>query len=191
QRMEVAYAKLKTARQNAFGDGLGRKDMAILEAELSLAQSELDFAKLQYSKVIVRASRDGVAVFDKKTDWQGRPVSVGERVIEIADTGHVEAKVDLAVSDAIVLNTGASVRLFLDANPLTPLEGEVTSAGYRAVALEGGAMVFDVRADLSDGLERLPRIGARGTAQIYGETVSLGFYLFRRPISALRQWMGL
>jgi len=191
QRMEVAHAKLKTARQNAFGDGLGRKDMAILEAELSLAQSELDFAKLQYSKVIVRASRDGVAVFDKKTDWQGRPVSVGERVIEIADTGHVEAKVDLAVSDAIVLNTGASVRLFLDANPLTPLEGEVTSAGYRAVALEGGAMVFDVRADLSGGLERLPRIGARGTAQIYGETVSLGFYLFRRPISALRQWMGL
>ena len=90
-----------------------------------------------------------------------------------------------------MLNTGASVRLFLDANPLTPLEGEVTSAGDRAVALEGGAMVFDVRADLSDGLERLPRIGARGTAQIYGETVSLGFYLFRRPISALRQWMGL
>ncbi|MEM1039275.1 MAG: HlyD family efflux transporter periplasmic adaptor subunit [Pseudomonadota bacterium] len=191
QRMEVATAKLKTARQNAFGDGLGRKDMAILEAELDLARSELDFAKLQYSKVIVRASRDGVAVFDKKSDWQGKPVSVGERVIEIADTGSVEAKIDLPVSDSIVLNQGASVRLFLDANPLAPIEGRVTAAGYRALAGEGGAVSFDVRAGLSNELTRLPRIGARGTAQIYGETVSLGFYLFRRPISAARQWLGI
>ncbi|MEL6736430.1 MAG: HlyD family secretion protein, partial [Pseudomonadota bacterium] len=139
----------------------------------------------------VRASRDGVAVFDKKSDWQGKPVSVGERVIEIADTGSVEAKIDLPVSDSIVLNQGASVRLFLDANPLTPIEGQVTSAGYRAVAGEAGAVSFDVRAGLSDDLAHLPRIGARGTAQIYGETVSLGFYLFRRPISAARQWLGI
>ncbi|MEM9678656.1 MAG: HlyD family efflux transporter periplasmic adaptor subunit, partial [Pseudomonadota bacterium] len=191
QRMEVATAKLKTARQNAFGDGMGRKEMAILEAELDLARSELDFAKLQYSKVTVRASRDGVAVFDKKSDWQGKPVSVGERVIEIADTGSVEAKIDLPVSDSIVLNQGAIVRLFLDANPLTPIEGQITSAGYRAVTGEGGAVSFDVRAGLTDDLNRLPRIGARGTAQIYGETVSLGFYLFRRPISAARQWLGI
>ena len=35
------------------------------------------------------------------------------------------------------------------------------------------------------------RIGLQGSAKIYGSKVSLFFYLFRRPISALRQFTGL
>ena len=35
------------------------------------------------------------------------------------------------------------------------------------------------------------RLGLRGTARVYGEQVSLFFYLLRRPITALRQWTGL
>jgi hypothetical protein len=30
----------------------------------------------------------------------------------------------------------------------------------------------------------------RGTAQVSGDDVSLGLYIFRRPITALRQWVG-
>ena len=35
------------------------------------------------------------------------------------------------------------------------------------------------------------RIGLRGTARVSGEWATLGYYLFRRPISALREWTGL
>ena len=49
---------------------------------------------------------------------------------------------------------------------------------------------FAVSARLENETEYTPRIGSRGTAQIYGENVSLGFYLFRRPLAAVRQWMG-
>ena len=34
------------------------------------------------------------------------------------------------------------------------------------------------------------RIGWHGTAKIYGEDVPLFFYLFRRPLSAIRQFVG-
>jgi len=35
------------------------------------------------------------------------------------------------------------------------------------------------------------RIGWQGSAKIYGERVTLFTYLFRRPISAIRPWIGL
>ena len=35
------------------------------------------------------------------------------------------------------------------------------------------------------------RIGLQGTAKIYGERVSLFFYLFRKPISYVRQFLGI
>jgi len=40
--------------------------------------------------------------------------------------------------------------------------------------------------------EDLPhRIGLRGTAKLYGEKVSLAYYLLRRPITFVRQHLGI
>ena len=36
----------------------------------------------------------------------------------------------------------------------------------------------------------MPRIGARGTAQVFGATVPLAFFLLRRPIAFARQTLG-
>jgi len=36
-----------------------------------------------------------------------------------------------------------------------------------------------------------PRVGLKGTAKLYGETVPLAVYLFRRPLAAIRQHLGV
>jgi hypothetical protein len=36
-----------------------------------------------------------------------------------------------------------------------------------------------------------PRIGLRGTVRISGKWATLGYYFFRRPITAVREWTGL
>ena len=36
-----------------------------------------------------------------------------------------------------------------------------------------------------------PRIGLKGTAKVFGERVSLFYYLLRRPLAAARQFVGL
>ncbi|MEL6784197.1 MAG: HlyD family efflux transporter periplasmic adaptor subunit [Pseudomonadota bacterium] len=186
----VANAKLKKAQQSSFGQGGGRQDLATAEAELGLALAELNFARSKFSQTIIKAPKDGVVVLDRKSDWQGKPVSVGERVLDIAQVDRVEARIDLPVSDAIVLRNGAPVKLYLDTNPLKALEAEVVSASYRASLDVSNALSFTVRAKLAAGDAPLPRIGARGTAQVSGDDVSLGFYLFRRPLAAIRQWIG-
>lgn len=190
QKWAVASAKLQTAQQNSFGAGEGRREIIIAKAELELAQAELNFAKAQFDQSIVKSPAPGVAVFDRKTEWQGKPVSVGERVIEVANISQLEARIDLAVSDAIVIENEARVQLFLDSSPLSPLEGAISSSAYRARLDSSNQLSFKLFVDIEVPQNRVLRVGARGTAQVYGEDVTLAFYLFRRPLSAMRQWIG-
>ncbi|MEE9314057.1 MAG: HlyD family efflux transporter periplasmic adaptor subunit [Rhizobiaceae bacterium] len=188
--LNVAQAKLQTARQNAFGSGEGRRDLAVAKAELALAETELSYAVDQLAKTIVRSPVSGLVVFDRKTDWQGRPVAVGERVVEVADPELVEYRIDLPVSDAIVLRKDARVKVFLDSAPLNPREAILRVASYRATISPDEQLVYKTYAVAASKEERPARIGARGTGQVFGEQVSLGFYLFRRPLSAIRQYTG-
>ena len=81
------------------------------------------------------------------------------------------------------------MRLFLDTDPLNPLPAHVAHAAYEPVNTPQGGPAYRVTAALADGTA-LPRIGLRGTAKIYGQEVTLFYFLFRRPVTALRQWVG-
>ena len=37
----------------------------------------------------------------------------------------------------------------------------------------------------------MPRIGLRGTARVYGPRTTMFYFLFRRPITAMRQLIGV
>jgi len=42
-----------------------------------------------------------------------------------------------------------------------------------------------------EGNKKKPRIGLRGTAKVYGSRVILFYYLFRKPITFIRQLIGI
>ena len=62
---------------------------------------------------------------------------------------------------------------------------------YRAEADAAGVSSYPVLARVNDPTAPPERLGLRGTARVYGEPVSLFYYLLRRPITALRQWTGV
>ena len=138
----------------------------------------------------IRAERDGVAFFADKKDLVGRPVTVGESLMELADPRTSEVRIDLPVGDAIVLHDGARIKVFLDSDPLRPIEARLARASYKAAPREAQQFAFRLVAYAAQAEGTAPRLGMRGTAQIYSDNVPLGFYLFRRPIAALRQWSG-
>lgn len=192
REVQVAEARLKQSNQVAFDDSRGMHDIGIARAELALKMAERDFARDLLAKTEIRAGRQGIAMYSDKRDLVGRPVAVGERMLEVADASMIEARIELAVADAIALAPGARVKLFLDSDPLSPFLAAVTRADYKAKAGENDIVSFRVTARLaSDQGRALPRLGVRGTAQVIGGKVPLGFYLFRRPITALRQGLGL
>ena len=129
-----------------------------------------------------------MAVIDDPQTWKGRPVRVGERILSIADPAMVEVTVMVPVKDAVVLEPGNEVRLFLDTDPLHSLKATVQYVVYEST-MAGEWPAYKVRARLETSTPA-PRIGLRGTARIYGQNTTLFYYLLRRPITATRQWLG-
>ena len=193
RKVRVQAAKLQRISQGSFIDAKAAHELKIAKTELDLAIAERDFARARHERALVRASRNGLAIFSAKDEWVGRPVALGERIMQIADPKAVEIRIELPIDDAIMLRPGADVKLFLDADPLHAIAAKITQASFHAKPTPDQKLAYIVHARLSEGemAAGLRRIGLRGTAQLFGDPVPLYFYLFRRPIAAFRQMTGL
>ena len=107
----------------------------------------------------------------------------------LADEGSAGVTIWLPTADAVALEPGRRVRLFLNSDPLRPCEATVVRASYLPVLSPDGIASYRVTAEFAAKTVH-PRLGLKGTAKVYGDRVSLGYYLFRRPIAALRQKLG-
>ncbi len=191
QSVQVAEARYIQAQRNSFTDPAAKRDLAIALSELKLKAAEYDYAKDLLALTEVRAPKDGLIIFADKDEFTGKPVSTGERIMRLADPAKVELTIDLSVDDSIVLQDKSRVRLFMDSAPLNPVEANVISASYHARPDKDGVLSYRVVARFeNEGEVAIPRIGLRGTAQIHGEQVPLAYYVFRKPLSVVRQWIG-
>jgi len=195
QRVQVASARYIKASQEAFGTGAGKRDLLISKAELELSEAEYQYAVEKFKMTEITAPSSGVLLFLSVDHWTGRPVSAGERIMRIANPDETQLKIDLSVNDSIILRDNAGINIFLDFDPLNARSAKMTSRNFEATLTERDTLAFELLADLEDDHDSANReklaIGLRGTAQIYGEKVSLGFFLFRKPISTIRQFIGI
>lgn len=187
--LAVAQAEKHKANQAAFTDAKSRANLAELSAQVDLRASELRHVQREQHRMIMYAERDGVAVIADPKAWEGRPVRVGERLLEIADPQDLELTIYLPVMDALVIEPGAEVRVFLDIDPLKPTAATVLRAGYEPEMTAYGYPAYRLIAKFDQKYAHM-RIGLRGTAKVYGPQVSLFYYLFRRPLTTLRQSLG-
>lgn len=191
REFNVAEARLKKATQLAFDDTTGRHELQLAMADLSLKKAELDYARELFGRTVIRAERGGVAVYADKQSLVGKPVVVGEKIMQIADPRKVRIAIDVAVADAMVLSANARITIYLDADPLHSRNAAIEYSDYQAHATPNGSLAFRAVATFDETTRPPPRLGVRGTAQIRGEKTPLAVYLFRRPLSAVRQRIGL
>jgi hypothetical protein len=190
QDVRVAEAKLMQVTQGAVADPKLRADLAITRSELTVAAAKRNYARDMLQRSDVRSPSDGIAIYTDRRDWVGRPVTTGERIMEIADPTRMQLRIDVPVADAIAVSKGAKVRAFLDSDPLRPASAKVEAVSFEARMVEGDVLAYRIYASL-DGDKPGMRLGIRGTAQISGDKVALAYYLFRKPISVIRQRFGL
>jgi Biotin-lipoyl like len=189
ERVSVALAKLAASQTGAFTSDEAKGRLPVDEKELQLAQVEHRNAQMFLSRVNVLASKQGVATFASRSDLIGKPVRVGEKLMDIADPGDIAYRIDLSVHDAIALEGQNHVRIFLDADPLNGHDAVISEMSYHALPQPDASLAYRIKAMPLTGKNK-PRLGLRGTAQITGEKVGLWFFLLRRPIASLRQYLG-
>jgi biotin carboxyl carrier protein len=186
---QVAAEEYRQAAQTALVDDKFRAEITPRRGRMEEKATELSFSRQLLNKAEVRAPRPGIVVFAEQSDWVGKNVSVGERVLTIADPNRVELLIRLPVADAIDFALASPVRMYLSSDPQHPLDGVLRYAAYKPETAASGIVAYRLKADFT-ATTKPPRIGLTGTARLYGKKVSLGYYLFRRPLTALRQRLG-
>lgn len=189
ESLKVARADALTASQKAFSDDRSKAELAVAMGRIAEKKAELDAVDAQIMKVEVTSDRAGIAVFADADEWAGKPVQTGQKIMQIARPEDAGVLVWLSVFDAIQLNQGGSVKLFLHTDPLHARMAEIIEASYLPELSPASVASYRIKARFVDG-EPPPRMGLRGTARLSGEPVSLGYYLFRRPIATVREWTG-
>lgn len=177
--------------QKAFTDLQSKGEMTTQRAKVSEKISEIEYLRKLMNKIDIKAERDGIVIFSDPTDWEGKPVITGEKIMQLADSRSAGVLVWLPVSDAIAIEKNARIRLFLNISPLEPMEAKLKRTSYQTVLSPKSISSYKVIGEFTDPLKKEVRIGLKGTAKIYGDRVALGYYIFRRPIAAFREWSGL
>ena len=195
-RFEVANKALATAKsdalvaeQRAFDDIRGKAELAGAAGRVREKEAELASIQALMARQEIRAERDGIAIFSDANDWIGRPVQTGERVLQIANPQDAGLLMWLPVKDALNIESGAPMKMFLHTDPLHPINAKLKQTSYQASMSPENIASYRLKGAF-DEANIAPRIGLRGTARISGEWSILGYYLFRRPISAAREWLG-
>lgn len=183
----VAEAELKANSQRAFADAESSARLDLLAARVEQKRAERDYARQLLARSEVRAERSGIAVFADAERLTGKPVQTGERLMQIADPSQAELRIELPVGDAIALQPGAEVALFLDSDPLNRYEAQLERSAYEAQTTAAGQLAYRLDARFVD---TPPRVGLRGTAKLFGDRAPLAYYLLRRPMAAARQSLG-
>lgn len=188
QALATAEAEYRQSAQQALSDSRSKVQLTSLQGKIEERRAETEFLRGQVERAQVLAPRDGMVLLDDPGEWIGRPVSTGERVLHVADPTDVEVEAWLAVGDAIPLAAGDPVTLYLSASPLKPVSAAVRYASYDAVQRPDGTYAYRVRAALDEPTGH--RVGLKGTAKLTGRWVPAAYWIFRRPIAAIRQVLG-
>ena len=190
QETQVASSEYRQGTLKSLSDPKSRTQLASQEGRAAEKKIETEYIKDLLEKAQIKSPTDGIAIFDDPSEWIGKPVAAGERVMIIANEYDIEIEAWVSINNAIELPQNAKVTFYLNTSPLSPIEGIVKSIGYEAVQRPDETYAYRLRADVtSKNLNQ--RIGLKGTAKVSGRYVPLAYWVFRKPLAAARQFLGL
>jgi hypothetical protein len=187
---EIAVADWQRTSSKSFSDDQSKAELLLLEARVREREAEITYLSELLGRLRITAPRSGVAIYSDPNDWTGKPVQTGERIMVIADPSQVNLTIYLSPDDAIQLSEGGEVHMYLNASPLTSYTARITQTSYEVTQNPEGQPVYLLKAKFEAG-QKLPRIGLKGTAKVYAESVPLFYYIFRKPIAYVRKVFGL
>ncbi len=190
QEIQIANQEYRQSALQALTDAKSRGMLAPQEGKAVEKSVEADYLKDLLEKAKISAPRAGIVIFDDPSEWMGKPVVAGEKVMVVATEGDVEIEAWIPVGEAIDLPKDARVTLYLNAMPFSPVSGKLRYEGHEPIQRPDGGYAYRIRVRL-DADEKGPRVGLKGTAKVQGHFVPLSYWVLRRPIASLRQYLGI
>lgn len=191
QALNEAHARYLSARTGALHDPRQRAQLPELANRLRQEQARLALADFRARNLTIPAPISGVAIITDPDEWAGRPVTVGERILVVADPARSRVRIFLPLTDKIDFAPQAPVKVILDNDSAASRSATLRQVAAHASERPGVGGCFFAEADWLDPADSGLSLGVSGTAVVYGQRVPLAYWLLRRPLAALRRWCGI
>jgi len=183
----VARAELLLASQQAFENSAG-DEVKSLRSKLQQQEARVVWVEHQLQQLAVTSPIAGVVISTNSKSWRGKPVSVGEKIVTVANPDRVKVEMWLPVEDLLSPGADKVVELYLYRDSSKSYYADLEQIGYSAELSPQGVLSYRAVATVEDS--KLFRIGERGSAKIEGEQTTLFLYLFRKPLLWLKIWLS-
>lgn len=189
KKVEIVQSELLQAMSQHGENQPSADELATANFRLKKEMVELNYAKYRASLLLGHSPVSGVAVVDNPDNWQGRPVNVGEKIMFIADPKKTQVKVWIAEADNVLIHLPTSLEVYLNPFPEVTLHATLKYVSQEPVLTGKGSYSFVGEADWV-GEAREMKLGLKGNAVLYGENVSLMYYVLRKSIYSFRHFFG-
>lgn len=189
RRVAVVEAELASARARGFSEQRYRSEVSLLEARLEQERARLEGTETRMAMLRVTAPTAGMVQMDDARAWRGKPVATGQAVMWLVNPRDSRVSLWLPQDDRIEFDPARPVFVYLQALGGEPRRARLTHVSTFAQLSPDGVYAFPAEAEWIDDGEP-PPLGLRGVASLTGGEVRLGYWLFRRPMAAIRLWLG-
>lgn len=191
QELAIARAEFRQSSQAAAFSDEASASLQVQRISLEKSVARVNYLTDLLNRTKILAPQSATAIIENVDEFIGRPVQLGERLLMLVDDSDLELEMWLPVGDDIELAIGSPINFFPNVAPDQVYTGSLTSLDYEARISPLGTLAYRARATVDLPLDAYSRIGMRGTGKLFGKQVSVFYYLFRRPISFIRQLAGL
>ena len=189
KKVEIIRAEMDRATAEAQKDKKALAELGIVALKLKKEQLELELAEFRASQLNVYAPVVGVAMLDAPEEWEGKPVKMGEKILLVANPLETRVRMWIPEDDNIILNPNEPVKIILNVMPEKTLQAKMIYIASYTHVTEKAVPSFVAEADwLQDEPEA--KLGLKGSAILYGEKVSLFYWIVRKPWIYIRRYAG-
>jgi multidrug resistance efflux pump len=190
KQVEVTESELHRAMAMTFQDKKqGLSEVAILRETLEKDKLGLQKSEQELLMAKVLSPISGVVLLDSPEKWRGNPVQLGELVLKVSDPSETKISIWIPEDDNIALDSSKQTRIMLNVSPEETFEGKLDYISSYGDVNEKGIPGFKAEANWVKTPENA-KMGLKGTAVLYGEDVSMFYWIVRRPWTTVRKFLG-
>ena len=198
QDLKIAQNEVKAMQSeinrvvaSSVSDSQSLLQLSTMNIKLQKAELQLEYAKTRAQQLVDRSPREGVISVDNPDEWRGRPVKVGEKIMLISDPNESKVRIWIPEDDNIPLDKDKPIYVFLNPHPETGYEAKLTYISQSTVITERHIPSFVAEAEWIEPLNPDVKLGLKGSAILYGNRVTIFYYIFRKPLATMRTFFGI
>ncbi len=189
KQVQIIRSELNRAVTLSFKDARPLSEVATLKVKLKKENIRLEHAQYQVDKLEVKSPGNGVIMLDNPEEWRGKPVRIGERVLMVSNPNQTKVRIWIPEADNVILDGTKPLKIFLNVSPESSKPADLSYIATYTSVNEKGIPSFVAEAEWMGDPKGI-KMGLKGTAILYGQEVSLFYWIIRRPWTAFRNMVG-